>query len=72
MKTNKKELKGEIRKLKRMIAGACLQCVCYQPKEVLRCEIQSCPLFAAKPASSAGLYTLAKNNRKAEAKNRGI
>lgn len=70
MKTHKKELKEKIKRLKTAIASTCLQCVCYQPMEVLRCEIDYCPLYSERPVTLLGLYTLAKKLKKAEAKNR--
>ena len=69
MKTHKKELREYIKKLETTISAKCLDCVCYQPREVLLCEIHNCPLFSVKPVTLAGLYTLAKNIKKAEAKN---
>ena len=69
MKTHKKELKETIKKLKTAISAKFLNCVCYQPAEVLRCEIANCPLYSERPVTLLGLYTLAKNLKKSEAKN---
>ena len=70
MKTHKKDLKENIKKLKIAISAKCLDCVCYQPMEVLRCEIAHCPLYSERPATLLGLYTMAKKLKKAEAKSR--
>jgi len=69
MKTQKKDLKNRIKEFETVISAKCLDCVCYQPREVLRCEIYSCPLYSERPATLLGLYTLAKNLKKSESKN---
>jgi len=69
MKTNKKQLKQSLRDLKEKIASKCLDCACYQPREVVRCEIRDCPLFSNRPSSLVGLYALAKKVKKSEARN---
>lgn len=68
MKTHKKELKEQNKKIKAAISSKCLDCVCYQPTEVLRCEIANCPLYSERPVTLLGLYALAKKLKKSEAK----
>ena len=60
MKTNKVSLKKEILDLKKIIFLQCLNCVCYQPKEIPLCEIHDCPLWKKRPIKTKGLYTLIK------------
>ena len=69
MKTHKKDLKETIKKTRIAISSKCLDCVCYQPTEVLRCEIHRCPLYSHRPVKLVGLYTLAKKLKKIEANN---
>lgn len=64
MKTNKLNLKKEIKDLKKAIFKKCLDCVCCQPKEILRCEITGCSLWEKRPRELRGLYILAKQLRK--------
>lgn len=61
MKTSKVDLKKKIKHFNKIIASKCLDCVCYQPKEVLRCEIASCPLWTSRPKELRGLYILVKD-----------
>jgi len=69
MKKDKRVLKANIHLLEEAISSKCLDCVCYQPGEVLLCEIRQCPLFPFKPVRLVGLYALAKKLKKIEAKN---
>lgn len=64
MKTDKISLKKEVRRLKEVIAMKCLDCVCCQPKEVIRCEIPDCPLWKERPKKLEGLYILVKKLKK--------
>lgn len=64
MKTNKINLKKEISILKKTIAAKCLDCVCYQPKEIQRCQIINCPLWNYRPAGARGMYSLIKELKK--------
>ena len=64
MKTKKLELKNQIKKLKNAIAMKCLDCVCCQPKEILKCQISGCPLWKERPKKLEGLYTLIKELKK--------
>ncbi len=63
MKTNKLNLKKEIKDLKRIISMKCLDCVNCQPKEILMCEITGCPLWEERPKELKGLYTYIKDLR---------
>lgn len=65
MKTNKRDLRNEIRLLHKIIFLKCLECCnahqCSgQIKEVINCEILDCPLFNFRPKKIKGLYILAK------------
>lgn len=60
MRTNKKGLKKEIKELKKAIFMKCLDCTCFQPKEIINCEISSCPLWKNRPREAKGLYILSK------------
>ena len=60
MKTRKHELKNEIKTLKNAIAAKCLDCVCCQPKEIIRCQITGCPLWDKRPKELTGVYLLMK------------
>ena len=60
MKTYKRDLKNEIKSLKYAIAEKCVDCVCFQPMEVLKCEIDTCSLFKIRPKRLSGLYSMAK------------
>lgn len=63
MITRKLELRKEIKNLTNTIAMKCLDCVCCQPKEILRCEIEDCPLWDKRPKELRGLYILIKKLR---------
>lgn len=58
MKTKKIALKRKIKNLRTTIFMKCLDCTCCQPKEILLCEIQGCPLWEFRPKETNGLYTL--------------
>lgn len=60
MRTNKINLKREIKILRKIIAMKCVDCVCCQPKEILRCEIKGCPLWEKRPRELRGVYSLMK------------
>jgi hypothetical protein len=60
MKTSKNNLKNTIRDLTDAITLKCIDCVCYQPKEILKCPIPSCPLWKLRPAKLRGTYILKK------------
>lgn len=64
MKTNKAGLKKEVKKLREAIAMKCLDCVCCQPNEILRCEINDCPVWELRPKEKRGLYILVKELKK--------
>lgn len=61
MRTSKLNLKKEIKELKRVIFRKCLDCVCCQPSEILKCQIITCPLWKWRPNRLRGLYSLAKD-----------
>lgn len=60
MKTNKVSLKKQIKYLQSLISMKCLDCMCYQPKEIISCESNTCPLWQIRPKKKKGLYILAK------------
>jgi hypothetical protein len=60
MKTNKISLKKQIKHLLDLISMKCLDCTCCQPKEIILCEIEGCPLWEKRPLKTKGLYTLVK------------
>ena len=60
MKRNKLNLKKEIKELKKSIFMKCLDCACFQPKEIINCEISRGPLWEFRPKEAKGLYTLIK------------
>lgn len=64
MKTNKLNLKKEIKSYKKIIAMKCLDCVCCQPKDVVNCEIITCPLWEKRPKELRGLYIYIKELKK--------
>lgn len=66
MRTNKKGLKKQVNNLTKLIRMKCLECTCYQPKEIRLCEIRLCPLWKNRPVKSRGLYTLIKQMKKKE------
>ncbi|MCM8787537.1 MAG: hypothetical protein NC935_05730 [Candidatus Omnitrophica bacterium] len=57
----KTNLKKQIKQLKEKIYAKCLDCTCYQPKEVILCEIKECPLWSERPKDKKGLYSLSRN-----------
>ncbi|HKZ39721.1 MAG TPA: hypothetical protein VJ044_02095 [Candidatus Hodarchaeales archaeon] len=64
MRTNKLNLRREIKNLNKAIAMKCLDCVCCQAKEVLRCQITGCPLWNLRPKRLKGLYTIIRELKK--------
>lgn len=60
MKIKKITLKKEIKNLRQSIFMKCLDCTCCQPKEILLCEKNGCPLWKKRPTKTKGLYTLIK------------
>lgn len=73
MKTNKLNLKKQIKTFQITIYLKCLECCNRQIKEVTECNISGCPLWKERPLEAKGLYTLAKrlsreNNQFSEAK----
>lgn len=66
MKINKSGLKNIIKLQQLAITQKCLDCVCFQPKEIPRCEISNCPLWKFKPKQLHGVYTLKKRMKKEE------
>ena len=68
MKTKKQDLKNTIKHLQHCIAQKCMDCVCYQIKEIRLCSIIECSLHSLRPVSHVGLLTIKRNNAKPEAK----
>ena len=64
MKTKKVQLKNQIKELRKIIAMKCLDCLCCQPKEIMKCEITGCPLWKNRPKKIRGLYILIKELKK--------
>lgn len=60
MKIKKTDLKKKINILQEAIYSKCLDCTCCQPKEILLCEIQGCPLWEFRPIEKKGLQILIK------------
>lgn len=60
MKINKTTLKKQVTLLKSSIWMKCLDCTNCQPKEIILCEIDGCPLWNDRPLEAKGLYTLIK------------
>ncbi len=60
MKTNKLNLKKQIKVLRKTIYLKCLECCNCQVQEVTKCNITCCPLWKERPLKAKGLYTLIK------------
>ncbi len=60
MKTKQFTLKRKIKNLQEAIFMKCLDCTCCQPKEILLCTIQGCPLWELRPRETKGIYQLIK------------
>ncbi len=60
MKTNKVNLKREIKKLRNTIFLKCLECCNYQIREAIQCQIKQCSLWSERPKKARGLYSLVK------------
>ncbi|MFA6016799.1 MAG: hypothetical protein WC744_01795 [Patescibacteria group bacterium] len=58
MKTKKLVLKQQIKNLRQSIFMKCLDCTCCQPKEILLCEKNGCPLWNYRPKEGKGLHML--------------
>lgn len=74
MKTSKNSLKKTIGIYQDLVSLKCLDCVCCQPKEILKCNVSTCPLWNNRPKKLEGVYKLAnrlkkKNSENFEAKN---
>lgn len=69
MKTNKILLKKQIKNLRNLISMKCLDCTCCQIKEIIDCEINSCPLWEKRPTKAKGVYNLIKRLKE---KNQGL
>lgn len=65
----KTNFKKQINKLKELIYAKCLDCCCYQPEEVVLCEIQDCPLWSERPKDKKGLYSLSRKLKRKKIKN---
>lgn len=64
MRTKKIDLKKKIAEMQRLMTMKCLECVCYQPKEIGLCEIKDCPLWKYRPSKLEGVYSLVKQMRR--------
>ncbi len=69
MKTNKLSLKKELKYLQTLISMKCLECCCFQFKEVLNCNITDCPLWEVRPKEGKGVYTLIKRMKQKKSSN---
>ena len=71
LKTTQNQLNKLIKILKKAIAEKCIDCVCFQPHEVLKCEVDTCSLFKLKPKRLTGLYSIARRLRRKYNNSRG-
>jgi hypothetical protein len=62
-------LKKQVAYLKEIINAKCLECSCYQPDEVVLCEITTCPLNKIRPTDKKGLYSLSRQLKRKKIKN---
>jgi len=65
----KTALKKQVAYLKEIINAKCLECCCYQPDEVVLCEIKDCPLWTERPTNKKGLYSLSRKLKRKKIKN---
>jgi hypothetical protein len=68
MRTKKRDLKNIIKELRQKINEKCMDCMCYQIKEIKLCTVIGCSLHSLRPVSHVGLLTIKRKNAKAEAK----